>query len=342
MSQFPPPTDRPLAADMALALADLPSLDGRADLDRATVAAHPDWLIPALADLGPLTGVTASGGGAARIAKTGLYRNFQSGPHASMVLDPQIDLRLFAAHWAHARAVVSAAGRRSLHVFDAAGAPLHAILATEATDPAAWDALVSALACTAEPGPLAQAPAPESARANPARLAELRQGWSEMTDTHQFLRLVSRLKMNRLGAYRIAGEPLARALSPDAVPRVLGAAAAGGVPVMAFVGNRGCIEIHGGPLPAPHFESDLLKMRAPDLRLDLDCARVAEVWAATKPTKAGPAVSLEAFEADGTLIAQIFGMRRAGEAAISAWDALIAAEPSLAAPRRPDGKEAAE
>ena len=46
-----------------------------------------------------------------------------------------------------------------------------------------------------------------------------------MTDTHQFLMLVSRMKMNRLGAYRMAGAPLARRLAPEALTRCLETAA---------------------------------------------------------------------------------------------------------------------
>ena len=69
-----------------------------------------------------------------------------------------------------------------------------------------------------------------------------------MTDTHQFLRLVSKLKMNRLGAYRAAGLPFARKLTPDAVDALLSNLQSSGTEVMLFVGNSGCIQIHTGAL----------------------------------------------------------------------------------------------
>ncbi|ULB12429.1 hemin-degrading factor (plasmid) [Cereibacter azotoformans] len=295
------------------------------DLPEGSVAlaAHPDRLIPALDGLGPLVAATANP--ACRIARTGPYRDYQGGSHASMVFDEAVDLRFFPAHWVQARAVM-AEGTRAIHVFDAAGDAVHCITATEGTDAGRWADLVTRLATDEAPPPLTERPAPEAPRANPARVDELRADWDRMTDTHQFLRLVARLKMNRLGAYRIAGEPYARTLAPAAVPQLLRAASADGLPLMAFVGNRGCIQIHGGPIPGLAVDSDRLTVRNPDLSFDLDCARIAEVWAVTKPTRAGPALSVEVFEADGSLIAQLFGLRRAGDAAVAAWDALVAAE----------------
>jgi putative heme degradation protein len=67
-----------------------------------------------------------------------------------------------------------------------------------------------------------------------------------MTDTHQFLQLVKSHKMNRLGANRIAGAPYAVPLDPVAVTQVLHRAADDRTPLMIFVGNPGCIQIHGG------------------------------------------------------------------------------------------------
>ena len=45
----------------------------------------------------------------------------------------------------------------------------------------------------------------------------------------------------------------------------------------------------------------------------------------TKPTKTGEAVSIEAFDAEGALILQIFGYRKDVDPA--AWDALCASLP---------------
>jgi sulfite reductase (NADPH) flavoprotein alpha-component len=50
-----------------------------------------------------------------------------------------------------------------------------------------------------------------------------------MTDTHQFLRLTLKLKMNRLGAYRIAGDLFVRPLPVQAVDQMLNLVKADGL-----------------------------------------------------------------------------------------------------------------
>ena len=76
---------------------------------------------------------------------------------------------------------------------------------------------------------------PEVPRANPDRADELRHDWQQMTDTHQFMRLTARLKMNRLGAYRIAGAPFVRRLAPGSVETLMKRAAETAVPTMFSV-----------------------------------------------------------------------------------------------------------
>ncbi len=46
-----------------------------------------------------------------------------------------------------------------------------------------------------------------------------------------------------------------------------------------------------------------------------------------KNTQRGPAHSVEFFDAGGALIAQIFGVLRAGDAAVAQWNTVVAALP---------------
>ena len=209
---------------------------------------------------------------------------------------------------------------------------MHKVYLRDGSNLDAWAPLVEALRHEDQGLTLAVAPrAPvEAPSGNPARAGELREAWARMTDTHQFLRLVSRLKMNRLGAYRIAGEPLARRLATGAVRAALEAAAAGGVPIMIFVGNRGCIEIHSGPIHRLVDMGPWVNILDPGLDLHLRGDHVAEVWAVDKPTKRGPAVSIECFDAEGALIAQLFGVGKAGPEALAAWQAIVDGQRSAA------------
>jgi putative hemin transport protein len=79
--------------------------------------------------------------------------------------------------------------------------------------------------------------------------------------------------------------------------------------VMIFVGNRGCIQIHSGPVETLKPMGPWQNVMDPGFNLHLRADHVAEVWAVEKPTRAGPTTSVEAFDAAGGLIFQVFGLR---------------------------------
>lgn len=291
------------------------------------LSAHPDQLLPRLTAFGPVLALTRND--SCVIEKVGVYDNYRPGPHAALVVNEEIDLRLFPAQWVHAFALeeeTEKGVKRSLQIFDAAGDAVHKIHLRGESDARLWAPLVADLRQADQGQVLALSPRkpPEVARANPERAAELRQGWDEMTDTHQFLRLVSRLKMNRLGAYRLAGRPYARRLAPGSVEQLMRAAAATGVPCMFFVGNQGCIEIHTGPIHRVVDTGPWINVLDPGFDLHLRTDHIAEIYAVVKNTQRGPAHSVEFFDARGALIAQIFGVLRAGDAAVAQWNALVA------------------
>jgi putative hemin transport protein len=145
-----------------------------------------------------------------------------------------------------------------------------------------------------------------------------------MTDTHQFMRLTSKLKMNRLGAYRIAGAPFVRPLVPAAIDQMLHAVQTAGIEIMLFVGNKGCIQIHTGPLATLKSMGPWQNVLDPRFNLHLRLDHVAEVWAVDKPTQRGPVMSVEAFDADGMLIFQVFGVGKEGRDSRPEWRDLVA------------------
>ncbi|WP_424830448.1 hemin-degrading factor [Ruegeria sp.] len=263
------------------------------------------------------------------IEKVGQYDNYHPGAHAAMVLTEEIDLRMFPSHWVHAFAVerkIETGVRRSIQVFDAAGDAVHKVFLRDASDLDHWNHLIQMLASDDQSQTIATTSRKptEAPKANIERVETLRSEWAKMTDTHQFMRLTSKLKMNRLGAYRIAGEPLARLLQPEVVPGLFEQVRDQRLEVMVFVGNRGCIEIHGGPVQVLKQMGPWFNVLDSRFNLHLRTDQIAEVWAVTKPTQRGPAVSVEAFDAEGGLIFQVFG-RRAGEVDHRpAWDAIVA------------------
>ncbi len=266
--------------------------------------------------------------------KVGVYGNYRNGPHAGMIFNGDIDLRMFPKHWQHAFMVereVEGGLRRSLQIFDAAGDAVHKIFLR---DEAYMDAWEQAKRRNALPDPVAHldvvprqpTPAPKG---DPAKAGTLREEWATMTDTHQFMGLTARLKMNRLGAYRIAGEPFVQRLDTGAVEQMFNAAQAQGLGIMVFVGNMGCIQIHSGPIHTLKPMGPWLNVLDPGFNLHLRLDHVAEVYAVDKPTKDGPAISVEAFDAEGAVIFQAFGVGRGDLACRPAWNDLVATLPRL-------------
>lgn len=304
--------------------------------DGATrIDAHPDAIMGAAQTLGPVMALTRNE--SCVHEKIGVYANYHGGDHASMILTEDIDLRMFPSHWRHAFAVEKQTDngvQHSLQVFDAAGDAVHKIFLRDGSDVAAFDAARNALRhadqspeCATDP----RQPA-ETARENPDKLDILRAEWVRMTDTHQFLRLTSKLRMNRLGAYRSVGAPFVRALPVTAVDAMLHRVRDAGLEIMVFVGNRGCIQIHSGPVRALSPMGPWLNVMDPGFNLHLRADRIAEVWAVDKPTQRGPAVSIEAFDADGSLILQVFGLGKEGRDCRAAWGELVAGLEGLSEP----------
>ncbi len=291
------------------------------------IPSHPDNVMALAQSLGEVMALTRNV--SCVNEKVGVYEKYHTGHHAAMVLGEDIDLRMFPAHWCHAFIVERESDRglrRSVQVFDAAGDAVHKIHLRDSSDLSAWEQARWDLAVDDQSPVIEVEPRKpvEVAKSVPEKVEILRKEWTRMTDTHQFLRLTSKLKMNRLGAYRIVGEPFVRALTPGSVNQMLTEVKNSGIEVMVFVGNRGCIQIHSGPVETLSPMGPWQNVMDPGFNLHLRLDHVAEVWAVTKPTQRGPAVSLEAFDAEGALIFQVFGVGKEGRDSRPQWQEIVA------------------
>jgi putative hemin transport protein len=260
--------------------------------------------------------------------KIGPYEKAVVGKAASMVLGEQIDLRIFPSRWAFGYAVEKTseegAVRRSLQFFDAQGMAVHKVHARPATHLGAWAELIEALrhpeqVDTLEVTPL---PAPES-KGEPAGVAQLRERWAAMTDTHQFFGMLNALNLPRLDALEMVGEDYAFQLDHGAVEKLFNASAAGQLPIMAFVGNHGCIQIHSGPVTNIKTMGPWLNVMDDTFHLHLRLDQIVAVWAVRKPTADGHVTSVEVYDAQRQLIIQFFGKRQEGQDERTAWRALV-------------------
>lgn len=296
------------------------------------ITADMDRLMPALTRLGEVMALTRNE--SCVIEKVGVYDNYRGGEHACLIVNEEVDLRMFPKHWVHGFAIEQETEngmRRTIQIFDAAGDAVHKVFLREGSNAESWAGLVERLRLEDQSNTLEAEPREpvEQAKGDPQKAEKLRAEWDRMTDTHQFLMMTRRMKFNRLGAYRVAGEPYARRLDPKAVEALLYRASETQVPIMVFVGNRGCIEIHTGLAKKIVEMGPWINLLDPGFDMHLRKDHVAEVYAVTKHTKRGDAISVEAFGADGALIVQVFGVLAEEEAATK-WNALVAGLPGCA------------
>ena len=292
------------------------------------IVADPDRLIPWVGRLGDVMALTRNEHCVHE--RRGTYSDYRTGAFASMVLDPEIDLRILPKHWVHAFAVEEPGEdgpKRSLQVFDAAGDAVHKVHLKPVSRHDHWADLLGNMRIAARPLDLLRRAPVQPAKGDASGAPALRGAWERMADTHQFLGLVKDHGMNRLGAYRVAGAPYVERLKPQAVTLTLQRAADDRVPVMIFVGNAGCIQIHGGPVEKIVPMGPWINVMDPRFNLHLRADRLAEVYRVWKPTRTGDVWSVEAFAADGELILQVFGYRK--DTPAEPWNALVAALPRL-------------
>jgi putative hemin transport protein len=316
--------ERDLADKLGISEAELVAAHSGHGVTRITADLDP--LFAAFERLGEVMALTRNP--SCVIEKVGKYANYTSGAHASLVVNDAIDLRMFPRIWTHAFAVEKQTDRglkRSIQVFDAAGDAVHKVHLRETSIIEEWAPVVESLKISDQADTLTVDPREpvEGPKGDPEKVETLRAEWDKLTDTHQFMQLTRKLKMNRLGAYRLAGAPHARKLTLKVVEALLHRASEKEIPIMIFVGNRGCIEIHTGPVSRIVDMGPWINVldKGHDLHLRKD--HIAEVYAVTKNTRRGPAISIEAFGADGALITQFFGVLRDEDAGAS-WNALVA------------------
>jgi len=247
----------------------------------------------------------------------GEYRNIQAEQSVGLVLGTDIDLRAFFSCWQSVFAVQEN-NRQSLQFFDREGTAVHKVYCTDKTDKAAYLKLVQDNAVERlwpEHTPIIQTKSPDTSDSPDA----FRLAWLGMTDTHDFFPLLRKFNISRLGALQSVGSDLAQRVPVDSIRLMLERVATTEVAIMCFVGNRGMIQIHSGPVKNIVVRGSWLNVLDPIFNLHLDLAGVTQAWVVNKPTADGWVTSLEVFNQDGEMIVQFFGARKPGQAELPAW-----------------------
>lgn len=259
--------------------------------------------------------------------RKGIYRNAQleQGP-VGLFVGADIDLRIFWQAWDSAWSVREG-DRLSLQFFAHDGSAIHKVYLTDRSDMAAYEALVarfrSADQSPAQPVRPASPPPPPTPD-EAVDVAAFRAGWLALEDTHDFHMLVGRHRLARTQALRLAPEgDHAVPVAPAAFRAVLTAAAAQAVPIMVFVGNRGMLQIHTGPVVNVVDARGWLNVLDPEFNLHVQENSLAEAWVVRKPTRDGVVTALECYNSNGEQLVQLFGKRKPGIPELETWRELI-------------------
>ncbi|UYG02594.1 heme degradation protein [Halomonas sp. LR3S48] len=294
--------------------------------DVLTLPLSPHALAARFHQLGEVKALTRSRH--AVLEQQGRYPALRGSEQAGLLLDPGgLDLRLHLAQWHWACLIRDrlpakdgeTAQRLSLQVFNRHGIALHKVFSQADEAPEAWQELealgivdVPAFTQFVEPPPR---PLPQ--------LPTLADEWSHMSDVHQFLGLLRRHELRRHEANALMEGRFTRALRTATCGQALFEAAASNLPLMLFVASPGCVQIRTGTVPAPQRMRGWLNLFGEDFTLHLDDAGIASVWQVHKPNRNGGVTSLEAFDAQGGLVLQIFAERREGQSERSEWRQLL-------------------
>lgn len=256
--------------------------------------------------------------------RKGVFENIDvSNKHVGLVVGPDIDLRMFFGAWKHAFAVMDdeAAGfKASIQVFDAQGGAIIKIYPTEKSVEGAFDQLVRDFSQAVQSTELELAPAPPAPvyKDGTIDVDAFRADWAALKDTHDFFPLLKKYGASRVHALEIAGEFASR-IDNKAVVAMLETASKENWEIMVFVGNKGNIQIHTGPVNKIVDIPGWINVMDPAFNLHLKLDGIASTWLVKKPTADGPVHSLEVFDAAGEMIVQFFGKRKPGKPELDNW-----------------------
>lgn len=288
-------------------------------------------LLRALEPCGPLMALTRND--AAVHEKTGSYTGLAAQGPVALALGEDIDLRFFFNHWKTGYALHEPARQAggmptlSLQFFDAHGTAMHKIYPRAGTDLSHWHTVADDYADAVGAWPVFTPPPAEDPPPSDAGIdvISFAQAWAALRDTHEFHGLLKHHGVERHQALRLMQGRFTQPLPTDALRRLLQAAAASAQPIMVFVGNPGCIQIHTGPVQRVEVLGAWLNVLDAGFNLHVREDLLAAAWAVDKPTSDGTVSSLEVFDAQRRLVLQCFGARKPGQPESPGWRALLQA-----------------
>ncbi|MEO1282012.1 MAG: ChuX/HutX family heme-like substrate-binding protein [Pseudomonadota bacterium] len=240
----------------------------------------------------------------------------------------EVDLRIFTQHWCFGYAMrepLESGTRHSLQFFDEFGDAVHKIYVTQATDFGAFETLV---ADHTEPHPspptytTKSSPKPESADES-IDLDGFRLGWAKLEHSHAFYGLLNEYGVGRHQAMRLGGPDFVRQIDPKHVRKAFETCAFEKTPVMIFVSNAGCVQIHSGSIDNIKIMGPWFNILDPHFNLHLREDRISFAYVVRKPSVRGDVHAIELYDEDGFCFLQMFGERKPGETEREDWRSTV-------------------
>ena len=301
------------------------------DLGESVVRLKPDWynMLKDKEGLGTVMALTRNE--LFVHEKVGPYTNITVMPDHKMgqTLGDHIDLRIFFKNWHYGFAVTKEQRgemKRSLQYFDQYGQAVHKTHLRPESSVEHYDEFVSRYRHEDQEPNISFLPPAEPEAETPDEDIDhiaLQQAWGDLKDTHDFIFMLRKFKVSRLQAFRLAGETFARQVDTSSFRFVLESAAQVGLPIMVFVNNPGCIQIHTGPIHTLKETRGWYNILDPGFNLHVKDQEIAATWVVKKPVDTGIVHSLECYDRFGRALCYIFGKRKEGIHELEAWREIL-------------------
>lgn len=242
-----------------------------------------------------------------------------------------IDLRFGTDNWRSAFAVVQP-GRegkisRSLQFFDVHGNAVNKVYLDNEAGVAVFDKLVADAKASDQSAVLRVDRAPTKVVKKPngeVDVKELRASWNELTDVHEFPRLLKDLGITREQALDLIGKDAAYRISAQSVQDLLNNSSKQAQPIMVFVSNPGMTQIFSGTVKKVQGSGEWFNVLDPDFNLHLRSAGIDHGWVVKRPAKDGVITSVEFYDANGEQVVNFFSRRDRNKEESAAWRSIVA------------------
>lgn len=252
-------------------------------------------------------------------------------------LGGEIDLRFTFKNWKYAFAVVQPGKdgvvSRSLQFFDAHGDAVHKVYVKSEAGVPVFDKLVVDFRNPVQSADLKVTAAPVKPAEKPDSAIDVKEyqmAWNELTDVHQFNRLLGEFGMSREQAMRLAPASSVQRVTPQAVRQLLEESAKQKLDIMAFLGNEAAIQIYSGKVSKVQEAGGWFNVLDPEFNLHLR----DNAFNSGYVIKRAGVTSVEFFDKNGELVVSFFGVRERNKPQPQSWVDMTAALPKAGGDRR--------